>query len=195
MKRFLLHMPPVAARVLKKAGIDVATLANNHAMDFGSTGLFDTITALGHAGIQSTGAGADRDAAVIPCSSTIRDQQVCILAFSRTLPSSFWATPSRPGTAFADEDLIVAAVSRCAAAGRYTIVAFHWGQEMLPHALLYQRVLAHLAVDAGARLVIGHHPHVLQELEVYRGARSSIRWEISPSAANQVARRKAPRCG
>jgi len=168
-KRFRLRMPLIVASVLKDAGIDVVTLANNHSLDFGFQGLFDTMRAMAQAGVDFAGAGVNRDGAEQPLYIPAGAHTLCLLAFSRTLPTSFWATDSRSGTAFADQERLRTRVKTCAAAGFYTIVAVHWGQESLDHPLPYQRLLGHVAIDAGARLVIGHHPHVLQSMEVYKG--------------------------
>jgi poly-gamma-glutamate synthesis protein (capsule biosynthesis protein) len=169
-KRFLLRIPPSAIAFVRAAGIDVVTLANNHSMDFGWPGLFDTLVTLGEAGIVGVGAGSDADAAYAPVIvGTNAGRTVCLLSFSRTLPDSFWAGAERPGTAYADRARVVAAVSACAAAGHLPIAVFHWGREGEGRPQPYQTELARAAIDAGARMIIGHHPHVLQTIDVYKG--------------------------
>lgn len=167
-KRYLLRMPPTAPAILKAAGVNVATLANNHSMDFGYQGLFDTLVGLHQAGIEHTGAGANFAAAVRPVILAGESQTYCLLAFSKTLPESFWAGNSHPGTAVADVSLLMRSIDGCVAQGFAPIVSLHWGQENMRNAQSYQKDLAHQAIDHGARLVVGHHPHVLQEFEVYK---------------------------
>lgn len=167
-KTYLLKMPMTVAPLLRAAGISGVTLANNHSMDFGFQGLFDTTYALEQAGIPYTGAGVNRAAAHRPMVIASGDRAYCVLAFSKTLPQSFWATNTRPGTAASKPEQIAASVKACTAQGQRAIVSFHWGREGSTRSLAYQRTLAHQAIDAGAIAVLGHHPHVLQEMEIYR---------------------------
>lgn len=168
-KHFLLPMPIDSGDILSAARIDIVTLANNHAMDFGFQGLLSTVAALSRSGITYGGAGINAAAAAAPVLIRLPRQTVCLLAFSRTLPISFWANKGRAGTASATPKSVSEQVSACAAAGYFTVAAFHWGQEERSSPMAYQIELAHLAIDAGASLVIGHHPHRLQNMEVYRG--------------------------
>ena len=168
-KQFFLRMPPRSARVLRSAGIDIVTLANNHSMDFGFPGLLSTLMSLARADIRSTGAGMDLAAASKPLIIELEGRSVCLLAFSKTLPESFWATNNEAGTAFASEKLAVTRVKDCSDRGLYTVVSLHWGQEGQKKAAGYQRELAQSVIDAGADLVIGHHPHVVQDIESYKG--------------------------
>jgi poly-gamma-glutamate synthesis protein (capsule biosynthesis protein) len=168
-KRHLLRMPLGTPAALAEAGISAVTLANNHAMDFGFQGVFDTLVGLQKAGIEWTGAGRTKAEAVRPILLHTPKRTVCLLAFSRTLPESFWATSTKPGTAFAAEGDMTSAIGRCAATGAFPLVAIHWGQELAHKPAPYQRTLARAAIDAGAGAVIGHHPHVTQGVEVYKG--------------------------
>jgi len=168
-KQYFLRMPPQSARLLRSAGIDIVTLANNHSMDFGFPGLLSTMMALARADIRSTGAGMDITTASRPVIIDLEGRSVCLLAFSKTLPETFWATKSQAGTAFASETLTVKRVKDCSDLGLFTVVSIHWGQEGQKHAASYQRELAQSVIDAGADLVIGHHPHVVQDIETYKG--------------------------
>jgi poly-gamma-glutamate synthesis protein (capsule biosynthesis protein) len=189
-KQFLLRMPPSAAQILRTAGIDVVTLANNHTMDFGFAGLLSTLTSLARADIASTGAGINQAAASLPLIIKLEHQTICLLAFSKTLPSTFWATTRRAGSAFGAESLVTERISACAARGYFTVVAFHWGKEGEHESLPYQKDLAHLAIEAGADLIIGHHPHNLQEIEVYHDkpifySLGNFAFGSEPEAGNQ----------
>jgi len=168
VKRHLLKMAPDAADLLAKAGIGVATLANNHAMDFGLPGLVASLLSLQGAGIVTTGAGRNERDALRPVILATERRSVCLLAFTRTLPEGFWAATDRAGTAFADYPTTRALVEGCAASGLFTVVSFHWGRELANEPLPYQREMAKLVIDAGADAVIGHHPHVMQPVEIYK---------------------------
>jgi poly-gamma-glutamate capsule biosynthesis protein CapA/YwtB (metallophosphatase superfamily) len=169
-KKYTFRSPPAeVSGALKRAGFDVVSLANNHTMDYGAEGLSQTIGALQRAGIQHVGAGADLAAARTPAEFTVRGKRIAFLAYSLTFPESYWAGSMRPGTAFGHEQQIVADVRAARAKNDIVAVSFHWGQESSTQLREYQTRLGHAAIDAGASLVIGHHPHVLQAVEHYKG--------------------------
>lgn len=169
LKRFLLKMPLSVGPILKAAGVTAVTLANNHSMDYGYQGLFDTLSVLREADIAATGAGRNAAEASRPLLLAAAGRLICLQAYSRTLPESFWARATEPGTAHADLAGLRRDVQACAAFAHFTVVSFHWGAEMTSKAADYQRELAKAAVAAGADLVVGHHPHVLQEIEIISG--------------------------
>lgn len=168
-KEFHLRMPVTTPRTLADAGIEGVTLANNHSMDFGWMGLFETLSGLRRAGLSSAGAGENYAAAAHPLYFANEQVRVCILSFARTFPESAWATTSRAGTANPSPQHLRKSIQDCVAAHASPIVIFHWGRELESVPQPYQRELGHLAIEAGAVAVIGHHPHVLQEIEVYMG--------------------------
>jgi poly-gamma-glutamate synthesis protein (capsule biosynthesis protein) len=93
-----------------------------------------------------------------------------VLAYSLTYPSEFWAAKDRPGCAPADGYLMKEDIQAARTQGAdLVIVCCHWGQEKHTKLRYYQPALAHLAIDAGADAVVGHHPHIWQGLEVYKG--------------------------
>ncbi len=92
---------------------------------------------------------------------------VAILAFTDIIPGGF-SGRSEPG-ASPDQAKVLAAIKAAKAKADYVIVSFHWGIEYTGNADQDQRRLAHQAIDAGADLVLGHHPHVIQGLELYHG--------------------------
>lgn len=186
-------------------GIDVATLANNHLLDFGIEGMDDTLAALAQAGIMPVGAGADDETARVPAIRTTVSGSVALLGLSAALPPGFAAAPDRPGVAPlrvlqriavdpalaaeqpgmapyvhtsvvpADADAACAAVAEARAGADLVVVAVHWG---VPHGFAaesygtlaeYQRPAGHTLIEAGADLVIGHHPHEVHPVEIHRG--------------------------
>jgi poly-gamma-glutamate synthesis protein (capsule biosynthesis protein) len=168
-KKFTLRAGQVAAQALNSAGIRVVTLANNHSMDFGPLALRDTLASLEENGILYTGAGMDLDDARTPALVKIRGRTLAFLAYSLTFPLEFFASAGRPGTAPGFADFVKADIEKVRPRADLVIVSFHWGAELLTAAKDYQIELGRRAIDWGADLVLGHHPHVLQELEVYKG--------------------------
>lgn len=170
VKEYVFHSPPQrVAPALAHAGFNVVSLANNHSMDYGIDGLRDTIEALQRAGIAHAGAGKDLAAARRPALIQVGGVRVAVLAYSLTFPEEFWASAVRPGTAFGHESQVRADVAAARKIADVVLVSFHWGRERTVELRDYQRKLGHAAIDAGAAAVIGHHPHVLQGIERYRG--------------------------
>lgn len=168
-KQYVFRSPP--ARVvpaLKRAGFDVLSLANNHSLDYGPQGLADTAKALRGQGIAAVGAGADGRAAREPAVVEVRGKKLGFLAYSLTLPEDFFATDTRPGTAFGNEEHVRADVAALKSKVDFVLVSFHWGQEGKTELRDYQMRVGRAAIDAGAHAVIGHHPHILQGVERYR---------------------------
>ncbi len=168
-KTFTLRADPLAARALKSAGIRVVSLANNHSMDFGPIALRDTLDALNENEILYTGAGMDLEDARAPAIIKINGRTLAFLSYSLTFPLEFYASARQPGTAPGYGDFVKADIEKVRPLADLVIVSFHWGAELLTAAKDYQIDLGHKAIDWGADVVLGHHPHVLQELEVYKG--------------------------
>jgi len=167
-KKFTFRAHPAAAAALFRAGINAVSLANNHMLDFGPTALFDTREALDQAGVAYAGAGANLSEARRPAGIYIPGGGfVALLSYSLTYPSAFWATTKSPGTALARMPYLQADVSAAAAWADLVVVCFHWSGELVTHPRAYQLQYGHAAIDAGAQLVIGTHPHILQGMEWY----------------------------
>jgi poly-gamma-glutamate capsule biosynthesis protein CapA/YwtB (metallophosphatase superfamily) len=170
-KEFLFRNPPEkVAPALKRAGLDIVTLANNHTLDYGTQGLLDTMQALDQQSIRYHGAGINSTAARKPVIFELSNgQKAAFLAYSCTFPEEFWATSKTAGTAFCHEQHVRSDVAGLAEQKiDIIVVSFHWGAERVKELRPYQPLLAHAAIDAGADLVIGHHPHILQAVEYYR---------------------------
>jgi len=167
-KRFRFKVSSAAAEALKNAGYDVLTLANNHMGDFGHQGVNDTVDSLHAVGLKSTGAGADITQAREPALVEIDGTTIALLAYSNTFPKAFYATKSRPGTAPGYPSYFIHDIKKARKRADVVIVSFHWGGEALTTPKDYQQDLGRRAIEAGAQVVIGHHPHVLQGVELYR---------------------------
>jgi poly-gamma-glutamate synthesis protein (capsule biosynthesis protein) len=168
-KKYTFKSPPESTELLTEAGIDGVALGNNHMLDFGQSGLFRTIELLDGAGIARAGAGADKDEAYAPMVFEAAGRKVAVLSFSRILSQPSWAADTdRPGIASAYPDWLPETVAAVETAGHdadLVVVMAHWGIELNYCPEPYQREFATAWVAAGADLVVGSHPHVLQGVE------------------------------
>ncbi|MBE0475580.1 MAG: CapA family protein [Coriobacteriia bacterium] len=157
---------------LRLAGFDFLSLANNHALDYGPEALAETVAALDAAAIGHAGAGGDREAAWRPAIAERHGASVAFLSFSHILPAGFIATSGKAGIAQGRENMpaVLEAIRAAKEEHDYVLVSFHWGVEYADHANGDQVRDAKAAVDAGADMVLAHHPHVIQGVQRYRGA-------------------------
>lgn len=171
-KQYVFRAPPSVAATMAAAGVTVASLANNHASDYGSTALVDSIESLKAAGVVPIGAGIDADAAYRHRLVEVSDAvSVALVGASMIVPWGFEATAGRPGIASTWNTARVLDSVRAAAGEADVVVAvIHWGIERDPCPSADQRSLARALIGAGADIVIGHHPHVLQPVELTAGA-------------------------
>jgi poly-gamma-glutamate synthesis protein (capsule biosynthesis protein) len=165
-KEFTFRAPPVALTALKDAGVDVATMANNHGADYGLPGLRDTFTAIRSHHLPVIGIGPTANAAFAPYRTTLNGVPVAIFAADQvqdetTLPL-FSAGPGKPGVANAYRHRLVTAVRAAVRRGEVVVVYLHWGIEYTTCPSSDQSTLAHDLAQAGASAVIGTHAHVLQ---------------------------------
>ena len=165
-----LRASPDMARVLADAGFDVLGLANNHAADYGRPGLTETLSALEEAGITPVGAGRTLADAKAGRVITVRGMRVGFAGFSNFPYVNFTHDPARPGIAMLSEEALRECLPPLARRCDVLMVSFHWGKEGAREVSDFERRTAHLAVDLGADLVVGHHAHVRGEIERYRGA-------------------------
>ena len=170
-KQYTLQTDPQYVKILQELGTDVVTLANNHVLDFGRTALSDTLATLSKAEIDYAGAGNNYQEAISPVVRTIQGQSFAIFAATRVSLSADWyAGNTKSGVLQTyDPKGLNAAIAEAEGSYDHTIVFVHWGIERNEMPEEYQRSLAKGYIDAGAELVIGCHPHVLQGFEYYQG--------------------------
>jgi poly-gamma-glutamate synthesis protein (capsule biosynthesis protein) len=195
--RLAMRAPPAMASATRAAGIDVMSFAGNHCLDWGYEGFDDTLAHAAAAGIKLCGAGQALEPARRPVFLQANGQRVAVLAASSILPDGYMAERDRPGCAplraltlyeqiehdqpgtparirsYAHRGDL-AALLHCVAEARrkadIVLVSLHWGIHMIPHVLAeYQLEVAHAVIDAGADAILGHHPHLLKGIEIYRG--------------------------
>ncbi|NTV50127.1 MAG: CapA family protein [Geobacteraceae bacterium] len=167
-KRFRFRAEPPVAKAIRAAGFNLVTLANNHSMDFGGDALTETFRHLNNNGIAWAGAGKNLSDARKMALYTIKGKKIAFFGYSLTQPIEFFAGHNRPGTAPGYEELVAADIASARSQTDYVIVSFHWGKEAISTIQPYQRSAAHNAIEAGADVVIGHHPHILQGIERYK---------------------------
>jgi Bacterial capsule synthesis protein PGA_cap len=166
-KHYVFRAPPTAFQALEAAGVDVATMANNHGMDYGLVGLRDSLAAAAAARFPVVGIGRDAARAYAPWYVTVRGQRIAILAATQVLEpglqAAWTAGTNKPGLASAyDEARLAAAVQRARRTADTVVVYLHWGEEGNPCPSGPQRRLAHLLARAGADIVVGTHAHTVQ---------------------------------
>jgi poly-gamma-glutamate synthesis protein (capsule biosynthesis protein) len=151
---------------LRTAGFDIVSVANNHALDFGRDAFADSLERLASAGIAAVGGGTlpkAQEPVILSAGTT----DVAYLAFTDLLPSGACATADAPGVNCADTERMTADIVRAEMMADLVVVSFHTGTEYESVHDARQERIYHAAVDAGADLVIGHHPHVIQDSERY----------------------------
>ncbi|MEK7314089.1 MAG: CapA family protein, partial [Deltaproteobacteria bacterium] len=169
-KEMVFRADPASADALKQAGFTVLSLANNHSPNFGKKGLKDTFSYLKEKNIKYVGAGIDGDEANSPAYINMKGMSFAFLAYNDAdvVPGSYEAAPKHAGTAFMRIDKMTEAVKKAAIEARFVIVSMHSGNEYDYEPNEAQKEFARAAIDAGAELVIGHHPHVIQPVEKYK---------------------------
>ncbi|GAA3731014.1 CapA family protein [Salinactinospora qingdaonensis] len=167
-KQFLFRAPATSYDALAAAGVDVATVANNHGMDYSESGLLDTLDNAEAAGFPVVGAGRDEAQAYAPHIIEAGGAKVALIGATDVLNDNLipaWtAGPDKPGLASTKGEMLERAVQAVEEADQQAdavVVYLHWGLEgdhcPLPHA----PDLAQSLVDAGADAVVGGHAHVL----------------------------------
>jgi len=164
--KFSFQMQPLVASALADAGFDIVSIANNHIGDYSTIALIDTLVNLQKARVAYTGAGLIQSDVVMPKIIEKNGLKIGFLAFSDVGPNWLEAKENSPGTLIVRdnfEKIIKAAASRV----NVLIVSIHFGNEYKPHNKR-QEFLARGAIDSGAKIIIGHHPHIIQATEKYK---------------------------
>jgi hypothetical protein len=164
-KSFTFRAPPSAFDALRDAGVDVASMANNHGADYGPAGIKDSLDAIAASGFPVVGFGANAAAAYAPLHRTINGVDVAIVAASQVRDhtlETFSAGATSPGIANAFDPMLIENVKAAAAKGSTVVVFLHWGTEYEGCPNTDQQQLADELAAAGATAVIGTHAHVLQ---------------------------------
>ena len=176
-KLYTFRGPPSALRAAASfAGLDVVSLANNHSLDYGRTAFLDTIANARRFGLRTVGGGSSLTRARRPAIVKRGGLRVAFLGFSDVRPLGFDAGAGRPGTVPAFPEIVRADVRSARRRADVVVAYFHWGIERATVPTWRQRDLAETALGAGAAVVLGAHPHVLQPVE--RRGRRLVAWSL-----------------
>jgi len=147
---------------------NVAGLANNHAGDFGRSDLVETIASLRKSGATPFGGGNNPTEAHQAATFEVQGVKIALLGYLDFFPRWFSAAPGMPGVAWLDHDQVALDIHKAKADGAdVVIIVPHWGIEHEPLANDRQRNMAQAMIDAGADAIVGGHPHVVQDSEIY----------------------------
>lgn len=163
-KQYHFRAPATAFEAVRAAGVDVVSIGNNHTLDYGQTGLADTLDNAARAGMPAIGAGRNAAAAYAPWITTVRGTRIAFVAVSQVHELEFtWAAKdNRPGIAMAgDLARATAAVRAARAAADVVVVYAHWGQEGNSCPTAEMKNFATRMASAGATIVVGTHAHLL----------------------------------
>jgi poly-gamma-glutamate capsule biosynthesis protein CapA/YwtB (metallophosphatase superfamily) len=156
-----LRANPRAVDGLSDAGFDVLSLANNHTDDYGPVGLLDTMSALEERGIAYVGVGRDIGAARSAVVIDARGVEIAFLAYNHIEPRRDLAQVRVGGPVWLEPEVAYDEVRRARDQADVVVVSFHWGTEYVSVPDAFQTEVARRTVEAGADLVLGHHPHVV----------------------------------
>lgn len=169
-KKYTFCGSPENARYLKEAGFDVLSVANNHSKDFGNQAFLDTLDLLERNNIIASGGGKNSNEANLYKIIKIKGKRVAFLSFSDILPLGFAPSPASPGIAsLKNEKSAMKKVKEAKSKADFLVVSVHWGKELDTFPTPRQSMLAHELIRQGADIILGHHPHVVQGIEIYRG--------------------------
>ncbi len=194
----VLRIPPKNLKSIIKAGFNLASLAHNHALDFGVECMLDSRDQVAAVGLVHTGSGHDLKEASTPGMLNVKGQTVALLAYTSVFLPGYEAAEGKPGIAPmhaltyyepvpemlhefpgypptvrtkvlpADLERLGSDIRSAASTADAVLVSFHFGVPGSPVTLDYQKELGHAAIDAGADVVLGTHPHVMQGIELYK---------------------------
>ena len=158
----------------EQLGVDIVSLANNHAYDFGKDALLDTFTTLETAGIPYVGAGRDLNEAKKPVYFIANGMKISIVSATQiernAVPDTKEATMNSPGVLRCmDPSALLEVIAEAKASSDFVILYIHWGTESQEGTDWLQDKQAPIYAEAGVDLIIGDHPHCLQKLDIVSG--------------------------
>ncbi len=160
---------PKSIEGLVASGVDVVSIANNHMWDYGREAFLETLAHLDTAGIVYTGGGHTFKDAHTEKVFRIGTTTIAYLAYTPLLPTFLGAGSATPAVAFPTKEQLQEDIERAKGTVDVVVVSVHFGTEYKMTHDAYQEKLAHEIIDYGADLVIGHHPHVVEDIEMYKG--------------------------
>lgn len=194
-KPWTFRCDPDALPSMAAAGVDVANLANNHGTDFGFDAMLDGMANLTSVGIAPVGTGRTITEAYRPLIAEINGWTIAVIGSGGVNPEtgSWLALDDRPGMTHGDDTAsIAAAISSAKKTADIVLVTAHWGEQGTTTPRPFERRQAEAWIEAGADGILGHHQHVLQPLEFYRGrpiawGLGNFVWQAYPSESRRTA--------
>lgn len=166
--KYSFQMNPSVLPVIKDAGFDIVSFANNHVGDYNITGFTDTLKRLRESNLLFTGAGNTKPEAQQVTILEKNGMKIGFLGFSDVGPNWIAAKETSPGILLANDPNRLQIIKDAKSQVDFLVVSYHWGDEYKPFTT-HQKSLAESSIDAGADLIIGHHPHVIQDYAEYNG--------------------------
>ncbi|MCX6753869.1 MAG: CapA family protein [Candidatus Nomurabacteria bacterium] len=166
--KYSFRMDPNILPVIKNAGFDIVSFANNHVGDWNVKAFGDTLNRLDNIGILKTGAGINKEDAEKPVIIDKNGVKFGFLGFSDVGPAWMEAKIDKPGILLASDPRLPLIIQNAKVLSDVLIVSIHWGDEYKTIHNTRQDNLAKIAIDSGADMVIGHHPHVIEDVEIYK---------------------------
>jgi poly-gamma-glutamate synthesis protein (capsule biosynthesis protein) len=194
-RSFVFNAPPSTVRALRRAGVSLVSVANNHIFDQGRPGFEETLANLHELAMPYVGAGPAGSEAG-PWFFEANGLRIAFLAYARFFNQSGNECPTAPAreirsclrASLLDPERAVSDVKAAAQAADAVVVSLHWGDEYRRQPSEPDVALAHRLVEAGALLVLGHHPHVLQPIELHPlpdGRTALIAYSLGNFVSNQ----------
>ena len=157
-----------SVETLKNLNFSVLNAANNHSMDYLETGLKDTIGTFNHYELDVIGIGKNLDEAARIDYKIVNGIKIATLGFTDAYVAGSGATKSKPGVLRAKPEIFIPLINEAKENADLVVVHAHWGQEYETETSPRQKKLAEAMADSGADIILGHHPHVLQSVDVYK---------------------------
>ncbi len=168
-KPYTFNAPLISLQRLHESGVNMVSMANNHSMDYQAEGLLDSLRNIESAGLVHFGAGATIESAFSPKLVTVRGEKIAFIGLNDVETFYGSVTPYRAGSAYFNQQYAQQAIAAARSKADIVIVYTHWGIEHQTQPTLRQREWGRKLIDMGADVVVGAHPHILQEKEVYKG--------------------------
>jgi len=159
---------PRAVAGLTFAGFDILSIANNHLWDYGAEAFADTLKILEENNINYIGGGSSYEEAHTPVVKEVDGTKIAFLGYTDLVPSFLGRKETQWAVAFPEREQMVLDIQKAKNLADFVVVSLHWGEEYATQHNSSQENLAQFAIEAGADLIIGHHPHAIQEVEKYK---------------------------
>lgn len=166
--KYSFRMNPMVLPAIKEAGFDIVSFANNHIGDWNMSAFKDTLGRLDEFEIKQTGAGITKQEVEKPTIIEKNGIKFGFLGMSDVGPAWMNAKDDTPGILLASNPQIDQIIQKAKSEVDILIISIHWGEEYKTIHNSRQESLAKMAIDNGADMIIGHHPHVMQDIQIYK---------------------------